>query len=153
MICQIASRLQESVLVQYMGDTLTPFRPASTAGAVKVSEARFLRKPDLLIRNFPPHFVYKPRSPFDPTSGILPFLGLPRAEELLRCEIAQSLMRVDGIIDLLPPLKFSVQGVKLKGKLRHFVELLRMGPLSPLHTAIKLRRSRRQHTESLILRF
>lgn len=66
--------------------------------------------------------------------------------ELLRCEIAQSLVRVNGIVDGFPHQELLIQRVHGPLQVRHLVELFLMGALGALDVPIQLRRGRLERT-------
>ena len=55
------------------------------------------------------------------------------------------------IIDSLPSLKSLAQEVDLQATIMNFIELLPMGPMSPLHMPMEFRGSRRQDKEGDVL--
>ena len=69
------------------------------------------------------------------TLGLLS-LRLLLAEELLWGQVAQGLVRTDGVVGELPGPKLLVEGGHVQGELHDFVELLGVGALSPLDTTV-----------------
>ena len=71
-------------------------------------------------------------------------MGLPLLDKLLGSEVAQGLVRADGIVDFFPGLELLIEGRHRPARLHHFVKLLPMRPLGPLHMPIQLRGPRRE---------
>jgi hypothetical protein len=55
---------------------------------------------------------------------------MPLPEELQWGEIAQRLVRADGVVGFLPLPQFAIEGCHLQRAVGNLVELLGMGPLS-----------------------
>ena len=71
------------------------------------------------------------------TLGLLP-LVLPLGDELMGGEIAQGLVRSDGVVGPLPPLQLLVQGGHLQRERHNLIELLCVGALGALHAPLSL---------------
>jgi len=75
--------------------------------------------------------------------GTLVTLGLlsvscPSGEELGRGEIAEGLVRPDGVVGALPGQELAVQGGGLQEEGGALIELLRVGALGALDAAVQL---------------
>ncbi len=71
------------------------------------------------------------------TLGLLSLVS-PLGNELVGSEVTQGLVGPDGVVDVLPGQELLVQGGHLRRELHNLIELLRMGALGPLHTAVEL---------------
>ena len=80
------------------------------------------------------------------TLGLLS-LSLPSGEELGGGEIAEGLVRPDGVVSALPGHELAVQGGDLQGEGGDLMELLRVGALGALDAPIQLGRARGQDEE------
>ncbi len=67
---------------------------------------------------------------------------------LFRSHAVQGVMRSNGVVDTLPCQVRLVQGADLEISVVEFVELLGMGPLSPLCVSVELGRAVRQYEQS-----
>ena len=56
-------------------------------------------------------------------------------------------MGTDCVVDSFPGAQLLVEGCNIPGELRHLVELLRVGSLPALHTAVEVRSPGREHLE------
>ncbi len=68
---------------------------------------------------------------------------------MLRSEVAQGLVRTDGVVDVLPALQLLIELGEGRASVGcDFVELLVVGAVGPLDAAIQLRRATRQHEQT-----
>ncbi len=80
------------------------------------------------------------------TLGLLWFC-FPLLEEFEWSEVAQRLMRTHAVVGLLPLAQLPVERGHVPSLDRHFVELLVVGAMGPLHVSVQFGRAPRQHEQ------
>ena len=71
-------------------------------------------------------------------------MGWVEIEELLGSQVAEGLVRADGVIDFFPLPQFAVEGVEVQGIGMDLIELLGVGAVDALDRAIEFGGAGRQ---------
>ena len=77
----------------------------------------------------------------------IPFVEMKLAQELLRGEVAESLMRTDGVVDLFPLAEFAIEFFHFQRASGDLVELLGVGAVGAFDGAVEFGRARGQHEQ------
>ena len=75
-------------------------------------------------------------------------MGPPGGDEFRGSLVVQSLVRSDGVIDMLPVLEFAIESRELQGAGGDFIELLGMGAVGAFDGAVEFWGSRRENEQT-----